>query len=224
MIDEQSSVDVTLIDPDQWLTSCDDEALAAGENLAVVGGEVLQFGQATSLGNGRFRLSRLLRGRGGTEWATTTHVAGETFCLLKAGTVQPIPLPVWSIGSTIGASAAGASTSLSFTGECVRPLSPVDLTAELQPSGGLQIDWIRRSRAGFAWIDQIDAPLGESSENYDVAITGTAGTVELKSGQPSITVGADVVASLGAGAATVEVRQAGDFGLSPPARITVILS
>src|SRR5206468_2344903 len=70
LIDEQNAVTVALVDEGQWLTSCDDDALAAGENLVVLGSELIQFGNALSLGRGRFRLSRLLRGRGGSEWAT----------------------------------------------------------------------------------------------------------------------------------------------------------
>jgi hypothetical protein len=146
LIDDQNSVDVALVDPDQWLTSCDDEALAAGENMAVLGGELLQFGQATPLGNGRFRLSHLLRGRGGTEWACGTHAEGETFCLLQLGTLQAVALPTWALGATMTARTAAASTSLAFNGESVRPVSPVDLTAEIQDSGDLLIGWVRRSR------------------------------------------------------------------------------
>jgi hypothetical protein len=223
LIDELSSVDVRLVDPDQWLTSCDDQALAAGENVAVLGTEMLQFGEVTPLSNGCFRLSRFARGRGGTEWATGTHVAGEIFCLLKAGTLQAIPLPVWSIGGTIDATAGAVSSSLGFSAECVRPLSPVDVSAELQSSGALQLNWVRRSRAGLAWIDQIDAPLGESSERYSVVITGSGAAIERTSVEPNLTVEADVVVSIGAGEAIVEVRQIGDFGMSRPAQITINL-
>ena len=60
LIDEQNAVDVQLIDDGQWLTSGDDEGLAAGANLAVLGDQLFQFGQALPLGDGRFRLSRLL--------------------------------------------------------------------------------------------------------------------------------------------------------------------
>ena len=65
LIDDENSVDIALIDADQWLTSCEDPALAAGSNLAVLGSELIQFGSATALGGGKFRLSHLLRGRGG---------------------------------------------------------------------------------------------------------------------------------------------------------------
>ena len=92
LIDERNDIIIALIDESQWLTSCDDEALAAGENLAALGKEIIQFGQATALGGGRFRLSRLLRGRGGSEWACAAHLPDEQFCLLKPGTLQRVAL------------------------------------------------------------------------------------------------------------------------------------
>ena len=44
VIDTESSVEVTLANPDHWLQSCDDAALVAGANLAVIGDEMIQFG------------------------------------------------------------------------------------------------------------------------------------------------------------------------------------
>src|SRR5581483_11099252 len=112
LIDDQSTVDVTLIDADQWLTSCDDDALAAGENLAVLGSELIQFGQAAALGDRQFRLSRLLRGRGGSEWACSGHAVNEPFCLITSGALQTVILPAWSIGSVVAADTNGASGSV----------------------------------------------------------------------------------------------------------------
>ena len=225
LIDEQNSVDIELIDADQWLTSCDDDALAAGENLALLGNELLQFGNVTPLGAGKFRLGRLLRGRGGSEWACVSHAAGEAFCVLRPGTVEPIVLPSWSVGSTVNVTSSGeAGASTQFLGEALRPPSPVNLTAERQTNGDLLIAWTRRSRLGFAWVDEIDAPLGETREQYRVAITGSSGSVELEATEPFATVAAAAIASLGLGLASVEVRQIGDFAASRPSFVTIDLS
>ena len=43
LLDDLSSVDVSLEDETQWLTSCDEDGLAAGQNLALLGREVIQF-------------------------------------------------------------------------------------------------------------------------------------------------------------------------------------
>ena len=224
LIDEINSVDVQLIDPEQWLTSCDDHALAEGVNLATIGSELIQFAQAIPLGTGRFRLARLLRGRGGTDWATASHATDETFCLLDSNSLMPLDLPVWTRGSVLTVTdASGSSASVAFEAECVRPLSPVDLHADSEASGALVLSWTRRSRAGFAWVDEVDAPLGETQEQYRVIITGTAGSFELIAEQPTLTVAAADIAWVGSGAAVIQVRQLGDWAASRPAEITIAL-
>src|SRR3546814_20097239 len=63
------------------LESVGDAAMLGGANRAMVGGELLQFGEAEIVGPGKWRLSRLLRGRAGTASAMS-HPAGEPFVLL----------------------------------------------------------------------------------------------------------------------------------------------
>jgi hypothetical protein len=57
------------------------------------------------------------------------------------------------------------------------PLSLVHPTSTRLPSGDALIGWTRRSRAGGAWRDGIDSPLGEERETYRVAWAG--GTAEV---------------------------------------------
>jgi len=225
LIDEQSSVEIELIDTDQWLTSCNEEALAAGENLALLGSEIFQFGNVDSLGDGRFRLSKLLRGRGGTEWACAAHDVGDRFCLIRPGTLQAIILPIWSLGATISASAdGGAIASTQLEGEALRPPSPVNLTAQREPNGDLSVAWTRRSRRGFAWVDGIDAPLGEAREQYRVVISGSQDGLESSVDEPAIVIADAVLSDLGIGPALIEVRQVGDLTASRPAQISINLS
>lgn len=225
LVDAVNSVDIELLDQDQWLVSSDDEALAAGANLAALGSELIQFGRATPLGSGRFRLARLLRGRGGTEWATTTHGVGEPFVLIERDALQPVTVPLSATGSQVTAVPRGGDqTMLAMTTESLRPPSPVRLTAEPLPGGGLKISWTRRSRRGFAWIDEVDAPLAEAREEYRVTIAGSSGAIELTVGQPELTLSAGDLGTIGSGSATVQVRQVGDWAMSRPARLSLILS
>ncbi len=225
LIDNENNVDVALIDEDQWLTSCNDEALAGGENLAMLGNELIQFGVVAPLGGGRFRLSHLLRGRGGSEWACAGHQIGEQFCVLRTGTLQPVVLPNWSIGATLSAIAPGSpAVSTDFLGESLRPPSPVDLASNRQDNGDLVVSWTRRSRQGFAWLDGIDAPLGESVEQYRVSLTGVSGGIEQLTSQPSLTVLAADIVTLGAGPVMVEVCQIGDVAASRPVQLSLTLS
>ena len=224
LIDEQNGVEIELIDRDQWLTNCNDEALAAGENLAILGTEIIQFGSVDPLGDGRFRLGKLLRGRGGTEWACAVHGVGDVFCLVRTGTLQPIMLPTWSLGATISASADGVvSTSTLLEGEALRPLSPVNLTAQRQPNGDLSVAWTRRSRQGFAWVDGTDAPLGETREQYRVVISGSQNQLESIVDEPAMVLADAVVRGLGSGPALIDVRQVGDLIASRPIQISINL-
>ena len=224
LIDSLNSVEVELVDPQQWMTSCEDDALADGANLAILGNELVQFSEATPLGNGQFRLGRLLRGRGGTEWATGTHMSGELFCLLDNNSIRPISLPVWARGSTITATdTKGSTASLIFAAESARPLAPTSLTAEVETSGDLVLSWTRRSRSGFAWVDEVDAPLGESREQYSVTMSNPSASLGLTAAEPSLIVGASALAALGSGTVMIEVRQLGDWAASRASQLTIDL-
>jgi hypothetical protein len=147
-MDTANSIDVQLIDQNQWLTSCDDDALDAGANLAFVGGELVQFGDATALGGGRFRLTRLLRGRAGTEAAVSSHAIDEIFCLIEMASLQSIALPVASIGKRVTAQIVGGdSASLTVSPRAAAIASPL---------GGTTVDNEARTS-----IDQILATLRE---------------------------------------------------------------
>ena len=227
LIDDVANVDVELIDADQWLVSCDDEALVNGSNLAVLGSELIQFAEATPIGDGRFRLGRLCRARGGTEWASGSHSIGEQFALIGGDALRAVELSDWVMGSEVTATAIGGEATgaarIAATGEALRPPSPVSL--QLSFTGGdLELSWIRRSRRGWAWVDEIDAPLGETREAYRVTITGSLGTIELEAGAPRLTIPSAMLAAAGAGEASVEVRQIGDFAASRPAQQTIIIA
>jgi len=61
--------------------------------------------------------------------------------------------------------------SLQFKGIGLRPLSPVQWRAVYSASGDLLLSWLRRDRdpASDGW-DQVEIPLSESSERYEVEI------------------------------------------------------
>lgn len=138
--------------------------------------------------------------------------------------MQAVALPSWGIGAVVTATASdGTVSSTTVTAESLRPPAPVDLDATLESTGELALSWTRRSRMGFAWVDEIDAPLGETVEQYRVTIAGSASEAEFVSEQPSFTVPAVNVAALGAGPAAIDVRQVGDFAASQPARLGITL-
>ena len=181
-MDVDSALEVDLIAPDMVLAAASDISLLAGANLALVGAELVQFGQVDLLPDGGYRLSRLLRGRRGTEAAVGQHFAGEAFVLLSAA-----PLATWqpsaaAPGAAVRFKALSPYQSIGdvspvehvISGRGLRPLSPVFLRAE-RPAAGvgagdLRLTWIRRSRSGFDWPDWVDSPLGEETEAYQVSV------------------------------------------------------
>ena len=225
LCDAAGVFEVVLARPDMLLADADDAGLDAGRNLALAGDELIQFGRADPVGAGRWRLTRLWRGRRGTEAAIGTQAPGDAFVLIEADAMRTIDLPVAAIGQTVRVLASGVGDTEPVEARCVLagrsvlPPSPVGLRVALAGNGDAAVRWIRRSRAGWRWIDGGDVPLGEDAEVHVVRIvsaTGAVRTVETSVGSVTVT-----GAERSAGPVAVEVRQRGLFGLSAPARIMV---
>lgn len=203
------------------LSGADAAALDAGANLALCGDELLQFGVADQIGATRWRLSTLYRGRRGTEAAIGTQAVGDRVVLIERDAVATLDVPLATLGgdvrvlaSGIGDVAAPAAAQTMVAGASVLPLAPVALRWRELGDGVAVIAWTRRSRAGWRWIDGVDAPLAEERELYRVTI-GSAPSVETS--EPTITLAA---AERSAGV-TVSIRQVGSAGTSPAANLFI---
>jgi hypothetical protein len=227
LFDRDSTLEVELASEDMWLESRNDDALIAGANLAALGDELIQFGDAEPLGGGRFLLSRLLRGRRGTEWAAGGHEAGDPFTLIEPASLIVLEAPAGAVGGEARIMASGVGDdeevlqSLEIEGRALQPPSPVHLTARETGAGDLEIGWVRRSRQGWAWLSGSEAPLGEESERYRLAIAGAGfeRVVELSAAPYLYT--AAVRSADGAGPLLISVSQSGTFALSRAASIAV---
>lgn len=172
--DRFASVDVELLADRDWIEGCAPAAVLAGGNLALVGDELIQFVHADAIAPRRFRLHGLLRGRRGTEAAIAGHAIGERFIVIDAGRMLAFEPPFEALARIAHVLPTGADdldavpTPVTINGAALRPLSPVYLRAQVV-GGDLVVEWIRRSRSGFAWTDFVDAPLGEADEAYVVA-------------------------------------------------------
>ncbi|MGR6330422.1 phage tail protein [Sphingomonas sp. XXL09] len=107
LVDHASTLEVTLAHPAMTLGDADGAARARGVNLALVGDELIQFGRAEPLGQGRWRLRDLWRGLRGSETAIGTQQAGDRFVLIEAATTRTITLPREAIGTTLRVLASG---------------------------------------------------------------------------------------------------------------------
>jgi hypothetical protein len=229
LLDLANSVDVRLGDSREWLESRNDDALIAGANAAIIGDEIFQFGSALPLGDGVFRLTRLLRGRRGTEWAMESHVAGERFALLDPAHLLRLRIDRASIGGELRVTPAGladdeaAGVDHIVTGEALKPPSPVHLRAWIDGSGDLNCSWVRRSRLGWDWLDGVEAPLGCAQEAYRITVEGSAASISSESIVPWTQFSAAQLADLGSGTVEVTVAQLGDFAPSRPASLSITI-
>ncbi len=227
LLDLSSFVEVELLHEEMVLTGCSEDALAAGANLALIGNELIQFGDAEPIGARQWRLSRLLRGRRGTEWAVAEHGMGEDFALIEVAAIRPVEVAsAASAGTRILLLASGtgddepATAEMVTTGEALRPPAPVHLRAESDGAGGIALTWVRRSRFGWAWQNGADTPLGEENERYLLAITGDGFTRNAEIDLPAFAYDAAMRAADGPGPVSATIVQLGTHGRSRPATIT----
>ncbi|MBB1599472.1 phage tail protein [Variovorax sp. UMC13] len=218
-----------VVDETNWLTvsvgaselnsTTRDLMLSSNVNACAIGApgrwEIVQFQRAEFLGAGRYVLSGLRRGMRGTEHARGNHAVGDGFVLLTlAGMLRPMMEEV-DIGKVRQYRAISQGRPMSSapsqpyvnTAEGLRPLSTLNLRAERQQSGDLQLTWDRRTRLSENWMLGL-VPLGEASEEYevDVVVEGVARRT-LRATSRSLTYSASQQAQDGSGAATMIVYQ-----------------
>lgn len=228
------------VEVDLWgrgLEARPDLAILNGANAAAVMSpsgewEILQFQSAVPVAGGgnRWRLTRLLRGRRGTEpFIGDPTPAGARFVLLDDA-LAPVDSPAalrnvtldWRIGPS--RKPIGDEDYVQFAAADRaarrRPFAPARLRARRAANGDFAIDWMRRSRLdNDAWAGP-DAPLEEPRELYRVRI-GAYRVVETGSPDWAYDVAAQA-ADGAAGAVEIGVAQVSDiYGPGPEARITI---
>lgn len=172
---------ILTVECEEDLESISHESLLAGRNAAAIGDdgrwEIVQFRDAEQLGSPPvWQLTGLLRGRRGTEWAIGTSEVGDRFVLLDTA-IERVPLNLAAVGASRPHKAvlAGASidgtTAVDFTGRGValEPFAVVHVEGE-RDGNDLTITWIRRGRIGQELPANIDIPLSEASESYEVDV------------------------------------------------------
>lgn len=217
VFDESSRVTVRIALGLQ-LASIAADAVLSGGNAALIGNEIVQFRSAELIGTGLYRLSGLLRGRRGTEWAMAAHAAGERFVLLSgvAGLARVVSTAA-DIGATRSYKAITAGESLdsasvvdfSDTGVGLKPLAPVHINAGRDAAGNIIITWVRRTRVDGEWRDYADASLGEAAESYEVDILSDVGAVlrTLTTSTPSVVYSADLcISDFGSMVTSIKIR------------------
>jgi hypothetical protein len=173
--DEVNEVEVILTSGS--LASVNELAVFNGANAALIGDELVQFQNAQLIGESTYKLTRLLRGRQGTEWAIGGHAAGNRFILITPA-LYTTAIANNLIGRELFYKAVSVGNTLSttdempfaYTGRNLKPFAPVHVKGTRNGSGDLTINWIRRSRVDAEWRDGVGIPLGEETEAYEVDI------------------------------------------------------
>ena len=183
--DESSTVDVKVIAGiDRFESATDAEVLGGANSLAIIRAdglpEIVQFVNVESVDVGTVRLSRLLRGRRGTDAEETArnHGANETVVLLEPGRVLTFPLPLDLIdvaaqyrAETLGQPLEDAPTIFDRrTGQDLVPYAPAHLRGSRDGGGNLTVSWVRRTRYNADGPTTDDVPLNEQLERYDLEI------------------------------------------------------
>jgi hypothetical protein len=182
--DDTTEILVNVLDATFTFESITDSAVLSGGNAAAMGApgrwEIVQFATAELVSPTQWKLSRLLRGRRGTEYVCGSSEAGDTLVMLSTGDLNRVLLSTAQIGASfiyksvsIGASyGSGVDTPFAGHGQALMPFSPVDLKAEGQTSGNILLSWTRRDRLGRTLMSGVDMPLSEATLAFQVDILG----------------------------------------------------
>jgi len=172
--------------------------------------EIIAAQTCTLVSGTTYTLSNLLRGRFGTEQFMGSHANGDSLVLLDTTDVAAIVMGAGTIGLsylyrgiTVDRDiSTDSNRAFTYAGVNLKPLSPIALTGNRDASNDWAMTWVRRTRDGGEWRDNVDASLGESSEAYqiDVFSDGTYTTVKR------------TISATSASAAYTSADQTTDFG------------
>jgi hypothetical protein len=196
--DDANSLCVKLVNG--ALSSVPDAALLNGVNALAVqnpdgGWEVVQFATATLTAPGQYTLTRLRRGRRGTEIQMRDPVpAGARVvvldsALMQLGLTQSQARLAWNYR---WGPAGKPVSDISWQGAVQRfeavaliPPAPCHVGFQWNAAGDLTIQWRRRDRAPAAsHIMAAVTPMSEAREAYDLEITDGTNVVRTFSGVP----------------------------------------
>lgn len=189
VVDEHSTVRVTLMPGAGELASVTYDEFLAGEQAALIGDEIVLFREAVLVAGSTYDLSGFLRGRAGTERFMDSHAAGDRFVLLSASSLVRVPMSIGDAGVvrhfkavTFGQSLLQTTpTRITFENVGKRPLAPLHLEAGRDADSKVwTIKWRRQSRLAQGWNDYVDTPVGEAALSFDLEIYSDASFTVLK--------------------------------------------
>ena len=161
--DTVSTVNVYLNGSYMTLSGATDLQVIQGANAAMLGPEMIQFANATLLtdanGNAYYQLSRLLRGRRGTESQMGNHTAGEPFVLITATDQSAVEYGLPSLNNDAEFKVATVGQSISAinpidfapTGIWYKPFAPAHVRSTVDASSNWNVTFFARARINGFW-------------------------------------------------------------------------
>lgn len=185
VFDKDHSVDIRMFTGTPPTTAVNDLAVLNGANVGLLGSEIIQWVNVVDLGENIYRLSRLLRGRLGTELFMNSHVSGETFVILDPTSVRRVVQNTNDTGvqrffRILGAGLPLYSASVTpvvNSGFSQKPWKVAIVRSTRDGPGEITANFHRRTRIQYEWRDFVDVPLGQEQESYEMDILNNAGVV-----------------------------------------------
>ena len=176
LIDDRSKLLVKLLHNDMQLLAGSGSPLSIDAPYIWLSGEIIRYGLAEYIGEGRYRISRLLRGCHGSENKINGHQSGEHIVLLEPGTIRILSDVSLTAGQRLQLEAVGIGDDVPVVADltaaalALKPLAPVHGRLIYAASGDITLSWIRRSRVDYGWQDGVEQPLTEDTEQYLVEL------------------------------------------------------
>lgn len=165
------------------LESVTEDLVLAGQNVALVGDEIIGFTTATLIAGTTYELSGLIRGLRNTTPAT--HAVLTRFVLLSEDSVLWQPYDQGLVGTTQWAKLVPvgltvddvAAVAVALTGENLKPWNPWLVEGAVDENDHWIITWKRRTRRNWNPLGEAAVPVDDQPESYEIDIMDGANVV-----------------------------------------------
>lgn len=143
--------------------SVTDAAFLAGENLILIGQEIIAFRDVLVKPNSVYQISHLIRGAKGTERLTGTHVVGESAILLN--NVTQLATKQGDIGKNVEFKIVPYDqtepditdiVTVNYKAQSATPYNVTGVKQSLADNGDVSLSWYRRTYQNGELLDYVD--------------------------------------------------------------------
>lgn len=161
IIDPYTRIDIYA--PNSIFESVTDAAFLAGENLILIGQEIIAFRDVLVKPNNVYQISHLIRGAKGTERLTGTHVSGESAILLN--NVTQLATKQGDIGKNVEFKIVPYDqtepditdiVTVNYKAQSATPYNVTGVKQSLADNGDVSLSWYRRTYQNGELLDYVD--------------------------------------------------------------------